>query len=251
MDPPEPIVADPDIDFLVAEYGLEWVQDNYRGELTAIGLDPAQLFPCLIPQGVSDVSTWQISFTDISGPPRKITCGPGGVWVHQRNAGSTTLLNPDGSREATFNGVGEPSGNAEVIVFHTFTTIDFTTDPEPGSVTRLVSLGDDGFISDAVPFGDSQILTAGTEVVLYNLDGSRAWTIPSGSQGEFVLGANAWWVADNVGQLIQIPLDGSDRLRLRSRMRCCAHPWTGARHRGSCPSPAVCGSPTATGRSNS
>ncbi len=204
-EPPEPIAADADIDSLVAEYGLEWVQDNYAGDLTDIGLDPAQLHPCLIPDETPDLSTWEITFTDLGGLPRTISCGPGGVWVHQRNDGNTLLLDPDGVRGVRYP-VGEPKGNGALVVFHTFTSIDFTTDPGSTSASRLADVG----VTDAVPFGDTQILTAGDEVVLYDLDGSRAWTIPSGSQGEFVLGVDAWWVADNVGQLIRIPLDGTD-----------------------------------------
>ena len=72
-----------------------------------------------------------------------------------------------------------------------------------------------------MPFGDGQILIAeGTEIALYDLDGSQVWAIPGGGSGKFVSrgvserggGApvDAWWEADSAGQLTRIPLDGSD-----------------------------------------
>ena len=116
------------------------------------------------------------------------------------------------------------------MVFRTFTTVHYTTEAEASSYTTegqassptlLLDGGEDAFIRDAVPFGDSQILVAMSEaVVLYELDGTEVWSIPMNGSGDFISrgatkksgGApvDAWWMANAAGQLLRIPLDGSD-----------------------------------------
>ena len=230
VEAPEPIQAEPDIESLVEEYGLEWVQDNYQGDLVEIGLDPSQLYPCQVPDAVSKsplssdtTRAWSIETvaSGVLGLPRHISCADDGVFVYLRNTQEALFFNSDGRQGKTLVDVGEPKGNESLVVFHNFDFVKYmkSTDEEPtilGDPCAEKNKDDECVPAipgafDAVPIGEDKILVTGAEqIAIYDLDGSELWSSELGGFGEAVLGSDAWWVADNESRLYRIPLDGSE-----------------------------------------
>ncbi len=146
--------------------------------------------------------------------PRTVTCGPAGAWVHQARTGDVMSFAPDGTQGRPLTGVGEPDGNQELLVFHTFNSVEYVTDESP-VLEPVLERDDSEYIADAAAFGtDAVLISTLIDIGLYRLDGSTVWTVPSSGNGRFHRGDTAWWVGDNNGTLYRIPLDGSPPLAI-------------------------------------
>ena len=95
-------------------------------------LDPALLHPCAAPVE-ADLGAWTVEALDATDVPRTIACGPSErIWIHRIRVGVTSIhiaRDTEGSLgRVHYDGGGEPKGNESLVVFHTFTTVDYVTD---------------------------------------------------------------------------------------------------------------------------
>lgn len=160
--------------------------------------------PCVAPTSMS--GGVQVSDFEQGIRPRAVACGPTGVWVHTPDA---VLYGPSGPA-GTIPDIGEPAGNSEVVIFHTFNTVDFITADER-TPQRILERSDEEFIVEAVPFGPDRVLVSTVvEIGLFELNGTQVWTVKASGQGRFAQADDYWWAGDSDGRLYRIPVDGSE-----------------------------------------
>ena len=192
---------------LIATYGQDWLTDNYQGDPSEL---LAQLDPCAVSTGPTP-KEFEVFRAELADLPRSITCGPGGVWIYLRGVDGAALMGPDLQATKRLDGAGEPRGNKDLLVLHTFNTVDFLRDSK-SEVTRVAEYPDSDYVRDAVPMGSDRILVTTNDITLFELDGSLVWTVPGDGYGRIVEGDDEYWAATPTGRLARIPKDGSEPL---------------------------------------
>ena len=224
-----PVIA-PDIEALVDKYGRDWVQDNYQGDLTEIGLHPAQLQPFSMqvcwPQADApppDLSGYRVHRAQVGNRPRDLVAGPNETtWVHQRGTDGVTVFDYRQDGLGEIPGVGFPRSDGSLVVFHTFGKVSYTTSHDVAPISILTIEDDEGnlptdgrgniedWITDAYPVGNEVLVSRRSGYYRYDLSGNELWKWEHGGHlGSLVPGDGVFWGADREGNLFRIPLDGS------------------------------------------